>query len=148
MLKTKNLKEYHKQYYQNNKEKIHLRAKEWALKNKEKVNKRKKDYYNKQKFRIKAYYLKATFGITLKQYDEMFEKQNGLCAICFKKEQRLIDNIPVRLSVDHNHATGKIRALLCGLCNKGIGNFKDNIDLLKNAIEYLKKFEINNNSSN
>lgn len=68
----------------------------------------------------------------------MNAKQNRLCAICGNPETRIIRGKSI-LSVDHNHKTGKVRALLCNNCNQGIGKLKDNIDILKLAIEYLEK---------
>lgn len=52
-----------------------------------------------------------------------------------------MNNINKVLCVDHNHKTGEIRGLLCGLCNSGIGHFKDKIKLLKKAIKYLENYE-------
>jgi hypothetical protein len=69
------------------------------------------------------------YGIEPEQYDTMFEKQKGLCAICQKNK---------KLCVDHNHFTGEIRGLLCHDCNRGLGSFRDNIDFLKRALEYLR----------
>lgn len=74
--------------------------------------------------------LKYLYGITEEDYENLFEKQNGQCAICGKN---------IKLVVDHNHETGKIRALLCGNCNRGIGIFQDNPNLLYKAASYLKK---------
>lgn len=76
--------------------------------------------------------LKNRFGITQNDYFQMFEDQNELCGICKQK----VDGY---LHVDHDHSNGVIRGLLCKNCNHGLGNFKDNINLLKNAIEYLDK---------
>lgn len=79
--------------------------------------------------------LKKSFGITLEQYDEMVENQNGLCAIC--------GNINInghRLCVDHNHKTGKIRALLCNHCNHLLGCAKENVTVLQSAINYLHDY--------
>ena len=59
---------------------------------------------------------KAKFGITLLQYDEMFELQNGVCAICGQ-----VDITGRRLAVDHNHSTGEVRGLLCTKCNVRVG---------------------------
>ena len=73
------------------------------------------------------------YGISIDEYAELYRKQNGVCAICKSKET----GHKKRLSVDHCHETGEIRGLLCNSCNVGLGRFKDSIDLLTKAIEYL-----------
>lgn len=78
-----------------------------------------------------------SFKITLSQYKELSNNQNNTCAICFSEFSPNGQN----LSVDHCHKTGIIRGLLCSECNFGLGKFKDNIELLNNAIKYLKKDE-------
>ena len=84
--------------------------------------------------------LKYRFGITAKEYDALFERQQGLCAICKQPEkQRNNQGRLARLAVDHNHATRKNRELLCSLCNKGLGHFRECILVLESAIAYLKK---------
>ncbi len=82
-------------------------------------------------------YLKNTYGITIEQYDEMLAAQGGVCAICGNAEA---DARLYKLHVDHCHSTGKVRGLLCGACNRGIGNLGDDIDKLKSAIRYLEKW--------
>ena len=84
------------------------------------------------------YDLQRYFGISLVEYNEMLENQDGVCAICGKEEATKVNGKRVRLSVDHDHKTGKIRGLLCGNCNRGIGNLQDSPGLLKKAIDYLK----------
>ena len=82
--------------------------------------------------------LKKQFGMTLEAYDQMLAAQNGVCAICRKPETAKDGYGGVkRLSVDHNHETGKVRGLLCGRCNTGLGFFKDNPDVLAEATAYL-----------
>lgn len=78
--------------------------------------------------------LKNHHGVTLEQYDKMFEEQGGVCAICsgVNKNGR-------RLAIDHNHNTGEIRGLLCANCNIGIGMLKENVNILCSAISYLGK---------
>ncbi len=72
----------------------------------------------------------------------LLESQGGVCAIC-KKEEQIIDKGggTQRLSVDHDHDTGKIRGLLCNDCNVGLGRFKDNLELLRSAVAYLENGE-------
>lgn len=81
----------------------------------------------------REYRLKANYGITLEEYNQMFEEQNGCCAICETHQSKLKQT----LCVDHCHQTKKVRKLLCSNCNRGIGMFQDNAKLLIKAAEYL-----------
>lgn len=85
--------------------------------------------------------LRRTHDMTLKEYDQMFETQNGVCAICrkpeTKKDKNGVNGTYRRLSVDHNHKTGKVRGLLCGKCNVILGLAQDNPDILAEATAYL-----------
>ena len=81
--------------------------------------------------------LQRIYGITLDEYNELLIKQNYSCKICGKHESEF----DRKLSVDHNHTTGKIRGLLCGNCNTGLGLFKDNKELLLKSVDYLKEDE-------
>ncbi len=82
--------------------------------------------------------LKSKYGLTLEEYDQMLIAQNGVCAICRGPEVAEDKNGFVkRLSVDHNHKTGKVRGLLCWKCNTMIGFAKDNPDVLAEATAYL-----------
>ena len=98
-----------------------------------------KNYYNKPKVRNnrRNNQLKRYFGITLEEYNTLFIKQSGLCAICFKSETIKQFGKIKPLSVDHCHKTNKIRGLLCSSCNVGLGHFKDDILLLGSAKKYL-----------
>lgn len=84
--------------------------------------------------RAKSNELRKMFGITLADYDAMLEAQGGGCAICGKPRDK-----HYRLAVDHDHASGKIRGLLCAHCNRGIGHFGDDPKLLRKAADYLSK---------
>lgn len=76
--------------------------------------------------------LKHRYGITLAEFKRMFEGQNGLCLICKSNRSKKRD-----LVVDHCHSTGKVRGLLCDPCNQGLGMFRDNLEFLKGAFNYL-----------
>lgn len=75
--------------------------------------------------------LRRAYGITIEQYDAMLEAQGGVCAICGA------DPGERTLAVDHNHADGRVRGLLCDNCNNGLGRFQDDPELLLAAAQYL-----------
>jgi len=95
-----------------------------------------KQYSNESENRHN-YKLHSCFGISKYDYDEMYKKQDGKCAICGKKETIIKCGKIQQLSVDHDHSTGRIRGLLCFHCNSGIGKFGDNSELLRKAADYL-----------
>lgn len=76
--------------------------------------------------------VKCNFGLTRDDYDNLSKSQDEKCAICGEKE------LFRRLSVDHDHKTGKVRGLLCFDCNTALGKFKDDVEMLKKAISYLQ----------
>lgn len=102
--------------------------------------KNRKEYYSRPEIiaKTKKYYrnlhLGRNHGITTDDYNKMFNEQNGCCKICDTHQSEFKQ----ALSVDHCHLTNKIRGLLCDACNLGLGKFKDKIDLLEKAIDYLK----------
>ena len=82
--------------------------------------------------------LLKTYGIDLARYEEMYESQNGLCAICQQPETFKSRGTVRLLSVDHDHATGLVRGLLCNNCNVGLGNFQEDPRLLRVALAYME----------
>lgn len=92
-----------------------------------------------------------THGATINDYNALFAEQNYRCAIC--GSDKTIPNRP--LCLDHDHRTGKIRAVLCHRCNINLGNYNDNVSLcetvisrlnrdieyISKIIKYLKKYE-------
>lgn len=91
-------------------------------------------------------YLRKKYGISLDGYRTLLEVQNGVCAICkqspaernLSEPKRGRQTVP-RLVVDHCHATGRIRGLLCIPCNRGIGFLNDDPALLLAAIDFLER---------
>ena len=92
--------------------------------------------------------LRRDFGITLDDYEALLAEQCGVCAICGEPPAVAFgrpdgrpgrqgrQRVP-RLVVDHDHATGKIRGLLCVHCNRGIGFLKDDPAIVRLALKYL-----------
>lgn len=74
------------------------------------------------------------YNIKIGDYKEMYNKQGGKCYIC--------NVYHIKLVIDHNHTTNRIRALLCDSCNKGLGFFKDNSSTLLAASEYLQFYNL------
>ena len=92
-------------------------------------------FYNKTKYRL------ARYGLTTEDYNKLVAKQNFVCAIC-KQPETAIDGATQEtkvLSIDHCHNSKKVRGLLCGKCNFGLGKFNDDVKLLEAAINYLKE---------
>lgn len=90
----------------------------------------------RQKNYSKEYHRKLKYGISDEDYSKMLKQQKYCCGICGIHR----DDVSKDFAVDHNHNTGKIRGLLCGGCNGGIGMLKDSIKVLKRAIAYLEKY--------
>ncbi len=82
--------------------------------------------------------LKRMFGMAIEEYEQKAQEQGNVCAIC-----KGLCKSGKRLAVDHDHKTGKIRDLLCGNCNGGLGKFQDDPELLIKAAEYLRKHNDN-----
>ncbi len=85
-------------------------------------------------------HLKKTFDMTLEEYDALLEAQGGVCAICGNPETRQRGTVVVNaLSVDHDHGSGKRRALLCDRCNRRI-HPGDTPELFEAFAAYLRRF--------
>ena len=98
------------------------RKQAYRFQDKEKYNAYMRDYM--KEYRPKLY------GITVEKHSELLLAQNNACAICKEVPK-------TTLCIDHNHATGEVRGLLCNQCNKALGGFADSTERLSNAIEYL-----------
>jgi len=107
------------------------------------LNKEHRKWVEENQDRVKEYRSKDSWtlvkrcarrGITPEELVSVYENQEECCAIC-KKEIELIDS-----AIDHNHATGEFRGVLCKQCNRALGMFKDSPIVLKNALEYLQDF--------
>jgi hypothetical protein len=107
-------------------DKEHVRAvqREWRRNNPEKVV----ELQRRHRLRV--------LGAAGFDFDAAFVAQGCACAICGTTELTTKRG----WHIDHDHQTGAIRGILCHHCNVGIGNFKDNTELLARAIVYLQRF--------
>ena len=80
---------------------------------------------------IKNWHLRIRYGLMPAQYAQMIKDADGKCCLCGRPADKLM--------IDHDHATKKVRELLCRFCNTGLGQFGDSIELLERAIAYLRK---------
>lgn len=76
--------------------------------------------------------LRRKYNITVEQFAELNNLQNGRCAVCRRREKRR------PLSVDHCHATGRVRGLLCSNCNTALGLLRDSTRVIALALQYLQ----------
>lgn len=65
--------------------------------------------------------LRSVYGITLDQYEKMLKDQGGVCFLC---HQLPYNSRHKKLHVDHDHETGRVRGLLCFVCNRGLGSYE------------------------
>ena len=133
-------REYGKHYAKKNIEKVREKNKEYRKNHKEELNTYSKNWRAQNPERIKENNIKK-FGITFKEYSDMLVSQNGVCAICKRKESMMSNNgkSVKDFCVDHCHSTGRVRGLLCNKCNSAIGYMDDNPNFLRNAIIYLEE---------
>jgi hypothetical protein len=93
------------------------------------------DLYYAKPDQYRNYRLKQLYGISLSEYDKMLQDQGGGCAVCSQQ-------CPTgrKLAVDHDHATGQIRGLLCVDCNTTLGSVRDDPQRLLDLVAYLERF--------
>lgn len=115
-------------------------TREWRQRNKAKVAKTKAAWYEKNKERDKLHKrnsgLRIRHGITVEEQLKLIATQGGKCLGCFTE----LLNLPIKqVHVDHDHATGRIRGILCHHCNLALGLLKDSKTTMLNLISYLER---------
>jgi hypothetical protein len=121
------------QHYLDNADKQKAKSRAKYASNKEKHTATVIRWIENNPRQVKNTYLLKKYKITLEQYETLFQKQDGRCALCSKHQTEL----RISLAVDHCHKTNKIRGLLCDTCNRGIGFLKEDKEILAKAIDYL-----------
>lgn len=103
------------------------KGKEWSKRNYKQLKERRKNNPDINR----AQKLKSRYGISIEEYEQIFKKQNGVCAICAGT------NSEKRLHVDHDHESGKVRGLLCFKCNYALGLLNEDTQIISTLLEYL-----------
>lgn len=133
---------YNRARYHRNIEKLRAYNREWQ-KRKYSTNPehrlrrlaKKKQERDADPLYCRKHHLKRKYGLTLAEFDRMLAAQNGACAICGTTRPGASGS----MRIDHDHRTGRIRALLCDRCNRALGIVNDDVSLLQAAIRYLQK---------
>jgi hypothetical protein len=121
-----------RRWYQANRAHAIAEVKRWQQENKEHLHAYRRDYRQRRRNEERDAYLRRTFGITQADYEDLLLRQGGGCAICGRTPGK------ISLHVDHDHETGEIRGLLCVGCNNALGQFRDDLELLVRAGEYVQ----------
>lgn len=103
---------------------------QWRRDNPDKVKAIHKRHAEKHPEAVRGRHRKYRYGVTAAEYARVLAEQGGHCAICPSTK---------RLVVDHDHATGRFRAILCNGCNVAIAHLHENIDTARAALAYLEK---------
>lgn len=131
---------YQSEYTAANKEKKRLYDIEYRAENKDKCRAAQDAWRERNQEHLKVYHrdhgLKK-YGLTQEDWDAMFATQGFRCATCFRDKL----SGKMKWHTDHCHATGVVRGILCGRCNKALGLLDDNTSTLSNAISYLNRFK-------
>jgi hypothetical protein len=140
-------KKYHAKRYVEQKDKLRHQIETYRTNNKDKIEQARLKWVANNPEKVKGYQRVTNlkrFGLSIKDYESMFEKQKGLCAICNNPETFVHFKTKklAKLAVDHSHVTGKTRKLLCKTCNTALGLFKDDRNILLSAAQYLKDYDV------
>ena len=121
------------------------RTRKWRLENPERrketarrlARKYRSEFSDRKKKRVaeisRKHQLKKKYGLSVEQYTEMRVQQGDRCAICYTQPKRLV--------VDHNHTTGKVRALLCDNCNFALGHLQEDPARIEALKQYVFRFK-------
>lgn len=124
---------YHRQWHKNHPEKRaeyrrrRIEEERESVSNEERA---KREYKSKNRWK--------QYGLTNEQFHELLTGQDDRCAICFR-QITLDADAKLRPHVDHDHASGRVRGLLCGRCNVGLGMFGDDLEIIEQAQRYLRE---------
>lgn len=83
-------------------------------------------------------YYRKSYGCGILDVRKLYNDQKGMCAICTNFGFKMLETHVSGMNLDHCHKTGKVRGLLCHNCNRGLGLFQDDPNILENATKYVR----------
>ena len=112
------------------------RVKKWQQENAERLNEYRREYRRRpeRKRADRDAHLRRKYGLGGDEYDALLLRQGGVCAICGESPAP-----STNLHVDHDHATGVVRGLLCVSCNNALGAFRESFEIFRAAAAYLDR---------
>lgn len=130
-------KHYNAEYHRERREEIRTRQRAYYVENREAMQAKSREWFHANRDKAlsfnREYFLRKNYGLTAEDYQRLYREQHGVCAICGQPE-------PVanrELAVDHCHATGLVRGLLCSRCNLTLGKLGDDPVLAWKMAIYL-----------
>lgn len=114
----------------------------WQKRNRDKLNEYQRAWRKKNLDKCRNHEMTKRYGITLDQYNDMLQMQDNTCAVCKQPEITVRRGAVIPLAVDHDHATGKVRALLCRGCNTAIGCAGENPEVLRQLATYVEQHSV------
>ncbi len=115
-------------------------SKEYAARHRVKLNRYSKEHYAKNKKLYRDKFLQTKYGINEDRFQQMLRAQEGKCAICQRHHTQCAKgrHSGVRLCVDHDHASGRVRGLLCHSCNHRL-DFLSSPKISQRTVSYLQQ---------
>jgi len=140
----------HSERYARNSAEVLVKHRAWREANKDRSREYRRGWSKRNPISVTKKALKRQYGMSVADFEALYKKQNGCCAICGTSilsqitKTRAVDRTKVA-HVDHCHSTKSVRGLLCFNCNIGLGKFKDDKELLLSAVRYLRASEVSTN---
>lgn len=132
-----------KEYYAENKEKVKAQNKAWREANPELVKTLRRESAARCRLNNPPKYIRdmlwKLYRLRVEDVERMFAEQAGRCKCCGDPISLIGGRKnPSYRNIDHDHETNRVRGLLCGLCNRMLGQAKESIPRLQAGINYLK----------
>lgn len=127
------VREYYRRWAAAHPEAARERCRQWKRKNRERVRETHRRWRARNPGKSLEYHRKRQYGLTPKDFMSLLTRQKRRCAICRKRRE---------LVIDHSHKTGRVRGLLCGSCNSGLGMLGDSRAILIRATKYISKKQL------